>query len=241
MTKVSIVIPAFNEAESIALLLAQVKETLSLIPYNLEREVIIVDDGSTDGTRAILQDYKEWCTIIFHDRNRGLSAAMDTALKRCTGDIIIVQHADLEYPPKFWPVLLEPILSGTADMVAGSRLLNKDNPYFKRTYKWGGVFITRFMNALFFSNLTDIITAARAFRRELIDIIHFSGVGFAFEVEITTKALRHGFRIQEVSIDFKPRTFEEGKKIRWHHIFGILSVIIKSRFCYRVRARASIV
>lgn len=226
---VSVIIPAYNEEKSLPRVLQSVEEALRKLPAGLAWEVIIVDDGSKDGTAKILAAFRDRFVIIRHSVNRGLSAAMRSAFERVRGEIILIQHADLEYHPKDWNKLLIPLLERRADMVAGSRYLATDNPYFKLSYRLGGKIITMLVNFVFRTHLTDVITAARVFRRELLDRITFKGEAFAFETELTCQAIIQKFRVLEVPITFEPRGFAEGKKIRWHHIFGILKVIFSVR------------
>ncbi len=239
--RLSVIIPAYNEERTLARLLKQVASQLTLLPAHLERELIIVNDGSTDATGRLLEQFHAdfqppnnaprvtATRIITHNHNQGLAAAMRTAFKHAAGDFLLIQHSDLEYPPAGWPALLAPLLAGRADLVAGSRYLTADNPSFKRSYRLAGQFITSLVNVLYGAGLTDVITAAHAMRREVADSITFTGEGFAFESELTCRALRGGWRLTEVPTTFHPRSFAEGKKIRAYHIVGIIKIILQVR------------
>lgn len=211
-------------------MLQWIEEEVTRLRDRYDIEVVIIDDGSTDGTENILETWRDRHTVIRHERNQGLAAVMRTGFARARGDFILIQHADLEYHPRWWGALLAPLTARIADIVAGSRYHDTVNPSFKWSYRLGGRIITSIVNVLYGVHLTDVITAAHAFRRELLDSITFTGEGFAFESELTCRALRRGLRVQELPIDFTPRSFAEGKKIRWHHIFGILKTIIGVRF-----------
>ncbi|WP_072620225.1 glycosyltransferase family 2 protein [Spirulina major] len=211
--KLSVIIPCYNEAQTIHQIIAAVKAA----PVD-SLEIIIVDDGSTDGTREILeQDIQPQVDqVIYHPRNRGKGAALRTGFGAATGDIVIVQDADLEYDPQEYPIVIEPILSDRADVVFGSRFLG--GRAHRVLYYWhtvGNRFLTMLSNMFTNLNLSDMETCYKAFRREIIQSIKIRENRFGFEPEITAKVARLDCRIYEVSISYYGRTYKEGKKINW--------------------------
>jgi glycosyltransferase involved in cell wall biosynthesis len=226
----SIVIPAFNEAGTIREIIARV-QAVSL-PGKLTKEIVIVDDFSTDGTREILQEYARSgsCKVFFHDRNRGKGAALRSAIAQTTGDIVLVQDADLEYDPREYPKLLAPILEGKADVVYGSRFAGGES---KRVlFFWhsvGNKFLTTLSNMFTNLNLTDMETCYKVFRGEIIRKIEIEEDRFGFEPEITAKVARMRARIYEVGISYSGRTYAEGKKINWKDGGRAIWTILKYR------------
>lgn len=208
----SVVIPCFNEEATILSLLERVR----MSPV-ASKQIIVVDDGSTDGTRELLAALSEEdLTILFHDRNRGKGAALATGFASAVGDICIVQDADLEYDPDEYPLVIGPILEGKADVVYGSRFQGAA-PH-RVVYFWhrvGNGFLTLLSNMFTDLNLTDMETCYKAFRREVIQSIRIREHRFGFEPEITAKLARKGCRIYEVGISYYGRTYDEGKKIGW--------------------------
>ncbi len=216
MKRLSIVIPVFNEAATIREIIARVQE--APLPEGLAREIVVVDDFSTDGTREILQGYAGTgvCKIFFHDRNQGKGAALRTGFAHTTGDIVLMQDADLEYDPQEYPKLLAPILGEKSDVVYGSRFAGGE---CKRVlFFWhyvGNKLLTTLSNIFTNLNLTDMETCYKVFRKEVLSKIRIEEDRFGFEPEITAKLARLGVRIYEVGIGYSGRTYAEGKKINW--------------------------
>jgi len=225
--KLSILIPVYNEKTTILKVLDIIKKVKL---GNIGKEIIIVDDGSTDGTREILKNLnKKNIKIFFHKKNQGKGAAIKTGLKYITGDIILIQDADLEYDPNDYPKLLEPILKGKANIVYGSRFLKKHRPkyYF---YYLGNLALNLFISLLYQKRITDMETCYKVFKRDIIKNIRLKAKGFDFEPEITTKIIKKGHKIIEVPIEYRCRSFKEGKKINWKDGIKALWYIIKYRF-----------
>lgn len=205
----SVVVPCFNERATISVLLERVAES----PW--VNEIIIVDDGSTDGTREILSSLDDSrMRVEFHDRNRGKGAALRTGFRLATSEYVIVQDADLEYDPNEYGTLLDPLIDGRADVVFGSRFLS-GHPH-RVLYFWhsvGNRVLTLLSNMFTDLNLTDMETCYKMFRREVIQSVEIEEDRFGFEPEITAKIARGGWRIYEVGISYSGRTYVEGKKI----------------------------
>ena len=211
--KLSVIIPCFNEERTIIDLINAVKQS-----GIKDQEIIIVDDCSTDGTRNILKDYQddEDIILLFHSSNKGKGAALRTGFRKATGDVCIVQDADLEYDPKEYTFLLEPILENKADVVFGSRFQG-GRPH-RVVYFWhrvGNGFLTILSNIFTNLNLSDMETCYKAFRTEIIQSIDIKENRFGFEPEITAKISKMNLRIYEIGISYYGRTYAEGKKIGW--------------------------
>lgn len=222
--KLSIVMPIYNEAKTIE----EIVRRVQAVP--LEQELILVDDGSTDGTRTKLLklDAGSGVKVIYHDRNRGKGAALRTGFAVATGDFVIIQDADLEYDPQEYPKLLQPILEGRADVVYGSRFKRGNvNRMFHFWHFVGNRFLTLFSNCFTNLNLTDMETCYKVFRRELIQNICIAEDRFGFEPEITAKVAARGCRVFEVGISYHGRTYKEGKKIKWRDGVHALNCIVK--------------
>jgi glycosyltransferase involved in cell wall biosynthesis len=232
--KLSVVIPAFNEERTIAQVLDAVREVdLGSLDVELEREIIVVDDGSTDRTRGILAEYASLpeVHVLLHDRNRGKGAAVRTGFAAVTGEIVIIQDADAEYDPQEYARLLEPIVRGRADVVYGSRL-SGGQP--QRVYMFwhlvGNRFLTLLTNILFNSTLTDMETGYKVFRRQVVDSFRLRENDFRIEPEMTAQVLQNPrLRVYELPISYYGRTYEEGKKITWRDGLKAVATLIRCR------------
>ncbi|MDP2945990.1 MAG: glycosyltransferase family 2 protein [bacterium] len=226
MKKLSVIIPVFNEEKTIE----KVINTVWQQPLeNWEKEIIVVNDCSTDNTGKILDDLKNKFDFILlkHQKNSGKGTAIKTALSRATGGYVIVQDADLEYNPADWPKMLKELENPKIKVVFGSREMNsKRRGYFH--YVLGVRFLTFLTNRLFGGNLTDIYTCYKLISSELIKSLNLSSSGFEIEAEITTKILKRGIKIKEVPINYFPRSFKEGKKIRiYDGLIGVWTILTK--------------
>lgn len=223
--KLSIVVPVYNEKATIHTILERIEQT------EFDKEIILVDDFSTDGTREILQnEYAEKHLLLLHPRNMGKGAALATGFERVTGDIVIIQDADLEYDPAEYEKLLEPIAAGHADVVYGSRFLG--GPH-RAIYFWhyaGNKLMTLLSNIFNNINLTDMETCYKVFRAEILKDMKFRSKRFGFEPEFTAKVARRRLRIFEVPISYYGRTYAEGKKITWKDGISAVYCIVKYRF-----------
>ena len=223
----SVIIPCFNEVKTLNELLAAVKEC-----GVEDLEIIIVDDCSTDGTRELLKNLNDdTIKVFYHDFNQGKGAALRTGFKSATGDICIVQDADLEYDPKEFPLLLDPIIKNKADVVFGSRF-QSGRPH-RVVYFWhriGNGVLTLLSNFFTDLNLSDMETCYKAFRTEVIKSIDIKENRFGFEPEITAKISKMDLRIYEVGISYYGRTYDEGKKIGWKDGVRAIYCILKYNF-----------
>jgi glycosyltransferase involved in cell wall biosynthesis len=224
--KLSVIVPVFDERNTVV----EIVRRMRLVELPVDLEIVIVDDGSTDGTRDVLRQLADSTVrVVNHDVNRGKGAAIRTGLAHVTGDLVLVQDADLEYDPEDWTKLLVPILRGKAQVVYGSRFTGeRRNMLFLH---WvGNRFLSLVTNVLYNTTLSDMETCYKLFDRTLIDSITLRAQRFEFEPEVTAKMLRRGIRIYEVPISYTGREFDEGKKITWRDGFIALWTLVKYRF-----------
>jgi glycosyltransferase involved in cell wall biosynthesis len=225
--KLSVVMPVYNEARTIEDILARVRA----VP--VDKEVIVVDDGSTDGTRERLQkaaQNHDGLVVLFHTENRGKGAALRTGFSAVTGDIVVIQDADLEYDPAEYPTLMQPIVDGRADVVYGSRFLGGPHRVLFFWHYVGNRLLTLLSNALNNINLSDMETGYKAFRAEVVRSITLRSNRFGFEPEFTAKVAKRPLRLYEVPISYSGRSYAEGKKITWRDGIAALYAIVKFRF-----------
>lgn len=226
--KISVVIPVFNEREFVSEI---VRRVLSVRLDGHQKEVIVVDDCSVDGTRDILRDMRMAdVQVLFHERNRGKGAALRTGFDRVSGDVVIIQDADLEYNPEEYATLLKPILDGHADVVYGSRFLGGPHRVHLFWHMVGNRVLTLLSNMMSNLNLTDMETCYKVFKREVISGMKLRSDRFGFEPEFTQKVARAGWRVYEVPISYHGRDYSEGKKIGWKDGISAIYTIIKYRF-----------
>ena len=231
--KLSIIIPVFNEVNTIASIIQKVQSA------DYDKEIIVVDDASTDGTKDILQKLSQQpkLKIFYHERNRGKGAAIRTAIKNITGNITIIQDADLEYDPVDYTILLKPILDGRADVVYGSRFQGGPHRVLFFWHYLGNKFLTLFSNMMTNLNLTDMETGYKAFKSNVIKNISLSSDRFGFEPEVTAKiAHNNNYKIYEVPISYSGRDYSEGKKIGWKDGVAAIYFILK----YNIQAKLKI-
>lgn len=222
----SVIIPVYNEGKTIAEILKRVEAV------DIPKEVIIVDDGSTDGTRDYLKsiERRRGFKVFYHPRNIGKGAAIRTAISHVTGDIVIIQDADLEYDPQDYHDVIAPIAQGRASVVYGSRYINPENDLPFTRFKVGVLVLTALANRLYNAGITDEATCYKAFRAEIIRSLPLKCKRFDFCPEVTAKVRKRGYRIEEVPISYRYRTTREGKKIRWRDGFEAALALIKYRF-----------
>ena len=226
MLKLSIVIPIYNEKKTLETLIAKV----NAVDY--DKEIILIDDFSTDGTREILNKYekKEGFKVLYHNHNQGKGAALRTGFSSVNGDIIIIQDADLEYNPADYGTLIEPIMDGRADVVYGSRFLGGPHRVLFFWHSIGNMVLTTLSNMLTNVNLTDMETGYKVFTKKVNDTLTFKCNRFGFEPEFTAKVAKNNFRIYEVPISYNGRDYSEGKKITWKDGIAAIWYIFKFRF-----------
>jgi len=222
----TVVIPVYNEVENIGEILKRVQAT------KLAKEIIVVDDGSKDGTRDALRDLdgRENVRVILHERNQGKGAAVVTGLRAAQGDVLLIQDADLEYDPREYPILLQPIEEGKADVVYGSRFLGAPHRVTMFWHLIANRLLTFMTNILYNTILTDMETGYKVFRREVIEGMNIRAKRFDFEPEFTAKVLKRNYRIFEVPISFNPRDYSQGKKIKLKDAFEAVWTLLKYRF-----------
>jgi glycosyltransferase involved in cell wall biosynthesis len=220
--KMSVVIPVFNERKTIQQVLANV------VALPIPKEVIVVDDASTDGTRELLAQYEaaNGVHIIFKPQNEGKGAAIRTGLRRVSGDVVVVQDADLEYDPRDILALVKPIVCGQADVVYGSRFLD-ETPCCSRLHRWGNRLLTKLSNLTTGLDITDMETGYKAFRGEVLKDFEIRQNRFGFEPEVTARIARRKYRVYEVPIGYAPRGYAEGKKIGLRDLFNAIFCILR--------------
>jgi dolichol-phosphate mannosyltransferase len=226
--KISILLPVYNEFLTLPLVLQRVLD--APLPAGCEKEVVIVDDGSTDGTTETLYQYRDSQTVLVHHSvvNFGKGAALRIGIAKATGDIMLVQDGDLEYDPHDYVKILEPLVRGEADVVYGSRFMAgvKGMKFANWT---ANKILTLTANVLFGARITDEATAYKAFRREVLDAMELKCMRFEFCPEVTAKVLRLGYRIHEVPVSYNPRGILEGKKIRWQDGVEAMTTLLRYR------------
>ncbi|MEA3309171.1 MAG: glycosyltransferase family 2 protein [Chloroflexota bacterium] len=239
--KLSVIIPTYNEIETIAEIIAKVRAAPLQITIwggesheqqlHVSCEIVVVDDGSTDGTRDYLGSLRADLDtkIIFHAENQGKGAAVRTGLQHATGEIMLIQDADLEYDPRDYPQLLKPILENTTQVVYGSRFRGGPSKAMFYWHMLGNRFLTFVTNILYNTILTDMETCYKTFSREVSEQLQLTAPGWGFDPEITAQILLRGYRIYEVPISYAGREFEEGKKISWRDGFTVLFTLLKYR------------
>jgi len=230
MRKLSIIIPAYNEKDTIEEIIRRIK---GVQIQDVDEEIIVVDDGSKDGTREMLKSIPG-IRYIFHEKNLGKGGAVKTGFKNATGDILIVQDADLEYDPNDYYAVIKPILEGKTEVTNGVRIQPSKDERKKKSLYWaswlGNNLITWTTNILYWNSAGEYEGCYKAFTKKLIDTIDVKTNNFDFDNELICKILKKGYKIIDVPIHYYPRGYEEGKKINWKHGFKILWTIVKCRF-----------
>jgi glycosyltransferase involved in cell wall biosynthesis len=246
--KLSVLIPCYNESGTIREIVEQVRAVQirlrvrdgrfrlpiaadGTVELAVEKEIVIVDDGSTDGTRDLLPPLAELPDVFvcYHEQNMGKGAAVRTAIEKATGDIMLVQDADLEYDPRDYPALLQPIIEGRAQVVYGSRFLGGPRKAMFFTHMLGNKILTLFTNVLFDTILSDMETCYKVFTRPVAEQLRLKSHGWGFDPEITAKILKRGYRIYEVPISYTGREYHEGKKISWRDGLTVMWTLLKYR------------
>lgn len=224
--KLSVIIPAYNEQRTIETILHKVKQA----PFQHDVEIIIVDDGSTDGTRDILSQYQDEHVVVLHPKNAGKGSAIRTGIDYVTGTHVVIQDADLEYDPNDLVVMMEKMVADDYHVLYGSRSIERGrNKEAGFTFYWGGQLVTLVANILYRQRLTDEPTCYKMFKADLLKSLPLTCTGFEFCPEVTALVAKKGYRIPEVPINYYPRDISEGKKIRWRDGVEAIYTLIKHR------------
>lgn len=216
--KISFIVPAYNESRRIG----ETVERLLKLDLPWPKEIIVVDDGSKDNMREVLRKYEPAIKVIVHEVNKGVGRAIETGFGAATGDILVRQDADLEYPPEENINMIMPIVENKADMVYGFRSVVQDNATWKASYHLGGTFISFTAKVLYGFHVKDFLTAAKAVKKDVFDSMNIISRHFEIESEMTAKAIRMGYRLLSVPFSYKPRSFAEGKHIRAKHAIPLM-------------------
>ena len=224
--KLSVIIPIYNEKDTLEEIIKRVKDT------GLADEIVLIDDGSVDGTRNIVKGFqgKEGFIVVFHEKNQGKGAAVRSGFDVATGDVFLIQDADLEYDPRDYPSILKPIEEGLSEVVYGSRFLGASRRVAMFWHMVANKLLTLLTNILYDTILTDMETGYKVFKRHVVDDMPLHAKRFEFEPEFTAKILKRNYRIFEVPITFNPRDYDEGKKIGLSDAFEAIWALIKYRF-----------
>ena len=239
--KLSVIMPVYNEINTITTIVRRVRAVHLRVPVGygvengsiieFEREIVIVDDGSTDGTRDVLHAIEDDpdTVIVFHEQNQGKGGAVRTGLQHATGDVMVIQDADLEYDPRDYPALLQPIVEGRSPVVYGSRFRGGPTKTMFFWHMVGNRFLTLVTNLLYNTILSDMETGYKVFTKEVAEQLDLHAPGWGFDPEITAQILKRGYRIYEVPISYTGREFEEGKKISWRDGLTVLWTLLRCR------------